>query len=53
MFFSNTLTTKIPSTKHRPVGTTPVYMLPLGGIGVKPCLLKPDQPEPEHCGGWE
>lgn len=31
-------------------GTT-IHMIPVGGLGVKPCVFRPGQAEPVNCGG--
>ena len=49
MFFSNDPTAAVPTKAS---GTQPLYMLPLGGSRVSPCLFRPNQPEPQKCGGF-
>jgi len=36
--------------EHIPANTSsPVYLMPWGGMGVAPCIFRPNQPEPIQC----
>jgi len=48
-FFSHSSSATLP--QGMPSETKPMYLLPMGGNTVAPCLFKPNQPEPQHCGG--
>jgi hypothetical protein len=49
MFFSQDPTARFP--KKPDPQSKPIYMIPLGGNSVAPCVFTPNQPEPQHCGG--
>jgi hypothetical protein len=51
MFFSTDLIKKQPSAKDFLPNSTPIYMLPEGGVDVPACKFVPFGPEPRNCGG--
>jgi len=51
MWFTADLTRRVPRDKEKAPSVKPVYLIPLGGTDIQPCLFKPNQPEPENCGG--
>jgi hypothetical protein len=50
LWFTNDLSRRFPRDKEIAPGTSPIYLIPLGGIGVQPCTFMPNQPEPQNCG---
>jgi hypothetical protein len=51
LWFTNDLTRRFPRDKEIAPSVAHIYLIPLCGVGVKPCTFMPNQPEPQNCGG--